>query len=78
LGENFSDLIPGIRFLRNASGPYTSIAVNTYPYFIHITLGPIKMGATYIFRNFAREEHARLSDIFSRAMSNRIFGIAKR
>lgn len=42
--------------------------------------GPAKMGLTYIFRNFAREEHAWVSDIFSRGKSNffqgLFFGIA--
>ncbi len=32
--------------------------------------GPVTMGLTYIFRNFAREEHAWLSDFWSRAWSN--------
>ena len=32
--------------------------------------GPITMGVTYIFRNFAREEHAWASDLWSRAWSN--------
>ncbi|MBR4703848.1 MAG: hypothetical protein IKO91_08380 [Oscillospiraceae bacterium] len=42
--------------------------------------GPITMGLTYIFRNFAREEHAWTSDLWSRAWSNArqglFFGIA--
>ena len=42
--------------------------------------GPITMGYTYILRNFAREEHAWLSDFWSRAWSNvkqgLFFGIA--
>ncbi len=32
--------------------------------------GPVTMGLTYIFRNFAREEHAWMSDLWSRAWSN--------
>lgn len=32
--------------------------------------GPLTMGMTYIFRNFAREEHAWMSDLWSRAWSN--------
>lgn len=42
--------------------------------------GPLTMGLTYIFRNFAREEHAWTSDLWSRAWSNAgqglFFGIA--
>ena len=45
-----------------------------------ILYGPITMGLTYIFRNFAREEHAWMSDLWSRAWSNArqglFFGIA--
>ena len=32
--------------------------------------GPITMGLTYMYRNFAREEHAWASDLWSRAWSN--------
>ena len=48
------------------------------PQFLHVPLlivsvlvyGPITMGFTYILRNFAREEHAWMSDFWSRAWSN--------
>ena len=48
------------------------------PQFLNIPLlvisvllyGPVTMGFTYIFRNFAREEHAWMSDFWSRAWSN--------
>ncbi len=32
--------------------------------------GPFVMGLTYVMRNFTREEHAWMSDFFSRALSN--------
>ncbi len=35
-----------------------------------ILYGPVTMGITYIFRNFAREEHAWTSDLVSRGLSN--------
>ena len=45
-----------------------------------LAYGPITMGYTYILRNFAREEHAWMSDFWSRAWSNvrqgLFFGIA--
>lgn len=45
-----------------------------------VLYGPITMGLTYIFRNFAREEHAWMSDLWSRAWANArqglFFGIA--
>jgi hypothetical protein len=37
--------------------------------------GPATMGITYIFRNFAREEHAWTTDIFSRGKSNFLQGL---
>ena len=41
--------------------------------------GPVTMGLTYVFRNFAREEHAWGSDLWSRAWANAkqglVFGI---
>jgi hypothetical protein len=37
--------------------------------------GPATMGATYIYRNFAREEHAWVSDFFTRAWRNLFQGI---
>ncbi|NLV49595.1 MAG: hypothetical protein GXY20_02745 [Clostridiales bacterium] len=32
--------------------------------------GPATMGVTYIYRNFAREEHAWVSDLFTRGIAN--------
>ncbi len=40
-------------------------------FFVSLILhGPATMGLTYIFRNFAREEHAWLSDFVSRGKAN--------
>lgn len=68
-GENY-DLFAGI-------GLYASL-MDVIPSFLYLPIliiaiiiyGPLKMGQMYIFRNFAREEHAWLSDVFSRAWSN--------
>lgn len=51
---------------------------NFVPAALHIPLvvvslilyGPLTMGMTYVLRNFVREEHAWMSDIFGRALSN--------
>lgn len=51
---------------------------NFVPGALHIPLfvlsvllyGPLTMGLTYVQRNFVREEHAWMSDLFSRALSN--------
>lgn len=44
-----------------------------------ILYGPVTMGLTYMYRNFAREEHAWASDLWSRAWANArqglVFGI---
>lgn len=66
----FMDMLPGI-------GIFASI-VSYIPQFLHTPLlilsmilyGPATMGLTYIFRNFAREEHAWMSDFVSRGLSN--------
>lgn len=70
MNEEFMDILPGVGFFASilASVPhwlYTPLfAISVLLY------GPAKMGMTYIFRNFAREEHAWFSDMFSRARSN--------
>ena len=66
----FMDMLPGI-------GIFASI-VSYIPAFLHTPLvilsmilyGPATMGITYIYRNFAREEHAWMSDFVSRGWAN--------
>jgi len=66
----FRDMLAGV-------GIYASI-VNVVPEWLYTPLlilsavlyGPATMGVTYIYRNFAREEHAWMSDFVSRALSN--------
>jgi hypothetical protein len=63
-------LLAGVGFIANV--------FSFVPQFLNIPLlvvsvlvyGPITMGFTYILRNFAREEHAWMSDFWSRAWSN--------
>jgi len=70
VSEEFFDTIPGIGF-------FASI-ITAIPEWLFLPLlivsialyGPLKMGMTYIFRNFACEEHAWFSDLFARAKSN--------
>ncbi len=66
----FQDMMAGI-------GIFASI-VSYIPSFLYLPLvilsmilyGPATMGMTYIFRNFAREEHAWMSDFVSRGWAN--------
>jgi hypothetical protein len=59
-------------------GGYITVLASLMPQNVFIGLliasvllyGPATMGATYVYRNFAREEHAWVSDFFSRAWSN--------
>ena len=79
LGEGVM-LFSGVAFIANVFG--------FVPRFLNLPLlivsllvyGPITMGFTYILRNFAREEHAWMSDFWSRAWSNvrqgLFFGVA--
>ncbi len=83
---NLMDLI-GVVSEDVALGPLptllTSIALSVpYPLFIALLVlsvvlyGPVTCGFTYMLRNFAREEHAWLSDFFSRLKSNFKQGVA--
>jgi hypothetical protein len=64
------DIFPGVGLI--------SILATYIPRFIWVPLlvlsvilyGPATMGATYIYRNFTREEHAWTSDLFSRGVKN--------
>ena len=79
IGEEGLNFLPGL-------GIYAAVIVNFPPVLMNVLMvvsiilyGPVKMGMTYILRNFACEDHAWFSDLFSRAKSNRkqglIFGI---
>lgn len=64
------DIFTGVGFI--------TVLATYIPRFIWIPLlvisavlyGPATMGATYIYRNFTREEHAWTSDFFSRGLKN--------
>ena len=66
----FQDMLAGVGILASI--------VNYIPSFLYLPLviisailyGPATMGITYIFRNFAREEHAWMSDFVSRGWAN--------
>ena len=79
IGEEGLNFLPGV-------GIYAAVAVKIPSAFMNlltvvsiILYGPAKMGMTYMLRNFARNDHAWLSDLFSRAKANwkqgLIFGI---
>jgi hypothetical protein len=73
--ELVQSIIPGVGYIA------VLISVLPQPVFVALLAvsvllyGPITMGATYIYRNFAREEHAWLSDILSRAWQNAFQGV---
>ena len=70
LGEAYEELFLGIGFYATVMS-YIPTKLYTPLLLISIVIyGPLKMGVTYVYRNFAREEHAWLSDIFSKAMEN--------
>ena len=69
LGED-AILLAGVSFIASFFG-FVPRALHVPLLVVSILLyGPVTMGLTYIFRNFAREEHAWLSDFWSRAWSN--------
>ncbi len=63
-------LLAGVGFIASVFS-FVPRFLNTPLLILSILLyGPITMGFTYILRNFAREEHAWMSDFWSRAWSN--------
>ena len=78
MGEG-SILFAGVGFIASFFS-FIPTWLNTPLLILSILLyGPITMGLTYMYRNFAREEHAWASDLWSRAWSNArqglVFGI---
>ncbi len=68
-------MLAGVGFLASLFS-FVPTALYTPLLVISVLLyGPFTMGMTYMFRNYAREEHAWLSDFFSRAWSNARQGI---
>lgn len=72
-------LFAGLGFLASM---FSFIPTSLYTPLLVISVllyGPFTMGMTYMFRNYAREEHAWMSDLFARAWSNLkqglVFGI---
>ncbi len=78
LGEG-NILLAGVGFIASFFSFIPSV-LNTPLLILSVLLyGPVTMGLTYMYRNFAREEHAWATDLWSRAWSNArqgvIFGI---
>lgn len=78
LGEG-SIMLAGVGFIASFFSFIPSV-LNTPLLILSVLLyGPVTMGLTYMYRNFAREEHAWASDLWSRAWSNArqglVFGI---
>jgi hypothetical protein len=75
MGDSYTDLLPGVGFI--------AALVSGFPKWLDVLLlalsavlyGPIKMGVTYVFRNFTREEHAWISDIWDKAWENKWQGL---
>lgn len=69
-GEEFLDILPGVGFFATVMAYMPQWLLTALLLLSVLLYGPLKMGATYIYRNFAREEHAWFSDLFSRALAN--------
>ncbi|MDR2360129.1 MAG: hypothetical protein LBD85_02460 [Oscillospiraceae bacterium] len=73
--ELVMSVIPGVGYIA------VLLSVLPQPVFVALLAvsvllyGPITMGLTYVCRNFAREEHAWFSDMFSRAWKNAFQGV---
>lgn len=65
-----SDILPGIGFYTAIMEPIPTSLYTPILILSALLYGPLKMGVTYVYRNFAREEHAWLSDIPARGWAN--------
>lgn len=68
--NEFEDLLPGLSIFASViqyipSSLYLPLVILSI-----LCYGPITMGVTYVLRNFAREEHAWISDVFLQAWKN--------
>ena len=70
LGDDYSTVLIGIAFFASLVDSIPQWLFNVLLAVSVMLYGPLKMGVTYVYRNFAKEEHAWLSDIFERAWKN--------
>ena len=70
LGDDYSTILIGVAFFASLMDYVPQWLFNVLLVVSVLLYGPVKMGVTYVYRNFAREEHAWLSDIFDRAKKN--------
>ena len=70
LGDDYSTILIGVAFFASLMDYIPQWLFNVLLAVSVLLYGPVKMGVTYVYRNFAREEHAWLSDIFDRAKKN--------
>lgn len=70
LGDDYSTVLIGVAFFASLMDYIPQWLFNVLLAVSVLLYGPVKMGVTYVYRNFAREEHAWLSDIFDRARKN--------
>lgn len=69
-GDGYADLLPGIGFIAAFTSGIPD-ALNIPILVVSVLLyGPLKMGMTYVYRNFTREEHAWFSDVWEKAKEN--------
>ncbi len=66
----FVDMLPGIGIFASLAASIPGPLQTVLLILSMILYGPATMGLTYIFRNFARQEHAWMSDFVSRGLSN--------
>lgn len=69
-GNNYVDLLPGVGFIAALTSGIPDV-LNIPILVISVLLyGPLKMGMTYVYRNYTREEHAWFSDVWEKAKEN--------
>lgn len=75
-GDSYVDLLPGVGFIAALVSSVPSVLDIPLLVISVLLYGPVKMGMTYVYRNFTREEHAWISDVWVKAKENWKQGLA--
>ena len=69
-GDSYVDLLPGVGFIAALVSGLPSVLYVPILVLSILLYGPLKMGMTYVYRNYTREEHAWFSDVWEKAKEN--------
>lgn len=70
MGEEYIDLLSGVGFIAALLADIPSVLYMPLLIISVLIYGPARMGFTYVYRNYTREEHAWISDVWEKAREN--------